>query len=177
MVTVTDTLTGEVWWHDCGPVSLALRPALLVGSAAHCHIGLPALPPVAAVIEELPTEDVVCAAYRLSITCDTPRYRGTDFLWEQEEFSISLDLSPDDYTILQKGREAEFCQTGWWMEADDMWVWRNSVFARISFHATAKGWSATRGWTRRGYRNHCEAYILPMLRAALADPRGRIETE
>src|SRR5205085_6040933 len=112
LVTITDTLTGEVWRRDCGPVSLALRPALLIGSAAHCHICLPGLPPVAAVIDEIPTEDMLCAGYRLSITCDTPRHRGWDFLWEQEEFSIGLELSHDEYTILQKGRIPDFLQTG-----------------------------------------------------------------
>jgi len=56
LVTITDTLTGEVWRRDCGPGSLAFRAALLIGSAAHCHIYVPGLPPVAAVIEEIPIE-------------------------------------------------------------------------------------------------------------------------
>jgi hypothetical protein len=79
LVTITNMLTGEVRRRDCDPVSLAFRPALLIGSAAHCHICVPGLPPVAAVIEEIPIEDLLSAGYRLSITCATPQGTVTGF--------------------------------------------------------------------------------------------------
>ena len=173
LVTITDTLTGEVWQRDCGPVTLALRPALLIGSAAHCHVRLPGLPRVAAVVQELPTEELLLAGYRFDITCDRSRHAGWKFLWEQEEFPIRLELTDREYAKLQQGCEPEFLRTSWRMEGDDLFLARNGDFARISFQRTSDGWAAIHGWTTTELREHCESSVPRMLQAAVGRTSAR----
>jgi hypothetical protein len=69
--------------------------------------------------------------------------------------------------ILQQERVPEFLRTRWGMEADELWPPGDFDFARVSFRATDKGWSATRGWTHRRLRNHCAKNIVRMLEVAV----------